>query len=322
MTRPGLEIRHRPEHRTHAARFQHAWPGSILAVERILGEGPSKTVILEIAGSAAELDGRVRELTGRGVPDWVAGVAIPARNLIIARADLYRFDSIGTGGLLTHELSHIVLHQRLAGRRAARAPRWFDEGVAQVAEGRLFSPHTVELPVRAFFGTLLDFDELEKAFPATEGASALAYAQADSLVRFLRRKEGSQILDDLVALMASGSPIDEALRSRTGRGLAGWEDAWRSELRADRGWVLGVLLQAATFAGLVAAVVLGASRVVQRRNAAARKWEEEEREEAGGELPGDGWDEAAPHDLHHGAPPRRKRRRGWRGERKPENQGF
>ncbi len=72
-------------------------------------------------------------LTSGQVPDWGAGVALPAQATIVMPAYV---SARGRGWsdtqVLRHEWAHIGLHQYLQG---LRVPRWFSEGYAQWASG-------------------------------------------------------------------------------------------------------------------------------------------------------------------------------------------
>jgi hypothetical protein len=69
------------------------------------------------------------ELTGGVVPEWRAGVAIPAANtLVIPSAEGRSLVDREGRRTLRHEWAHLGMHSYLG---ELRAPRWFDEGYAQ-----------------------------------------------------------------------------------------------------------------------------------------------------------------------------------------------
>ena len=289
MTQPGLRLLYPAGLTREAARYQRSWPQAVAAVARALSPEPPGTITVEVAANSENLTQRVHAITGESLPNWVLGVAIPSRDLVLVRADLPGLEDHRFQGLLTHELAHIVLHQRLSHEGATPAPRWLDEGLAQVAEGRIYAPQTVDLPVRAFFGRLIPLAELHHAFPRTEGASSLAYAQAESVTRFLRRVGGPTLIEDLILALESGLTLDAALLERTAKSLATWEKEWRKDLEKDRTWVPGILGQALIFLGILAAAGMGILRVRERRRRAEAEW---------ADAPTD--DPTT--DLHHGLP--------------------
>jgi hypothetical protein len=241
----------------------------------LLGQNPTGTVHLELVNSADALARRVQEITGESLPSWVAGVAISSQNLVIARTDTSEADDARVEGLLTHEIAHLVLHQRLSLPGAATAPRWFDEGLAQLAEGRGYSPNSVNLSVRAFFGRLIPFNELDDSFPRTEGASSLAYAQAEGMIRFLKREGKPELLSDLILSMEVGISLEDALKEHTDKSLEEWETGWHQTLKEDKSWMPAALVQAAVFLGLILAILLGAGRIIERRRSAKEAWDQE-----------------------------------------------
>lgn len=117
---------------------------------------------------------------------------------------------------LTHELTHLLTHQ-LMGEPYDDLPFWLSEGLATYAEGgpRQISSHPLPLYT-------LD------AYPDTRWEISLAYAQAQSLVAFLiQEKGGGEKLKLLLATMAKGETLDNALLSVYGFDRQGLERSWR-----------------------------------------------------------------------------------------------
>lgn len=314
----GVVILHPPESRTLAIDFLGAWPEAKARVRSVVGGRLPDAVTVELVGGSDVLAARVREATGSDLPGWVAGVALPGRDLIIIRTDLPGSRRERVAGILIHELAHIAVAARLREREGARVPRWFDEGVAQLAEGRVLMEQIPDLPMRAFFGRLIPLAELEDHFPATEGGSALAYAEAHSFLGFLTRQVVIGGVRPILDLLLEGQDLDGALRRLTLVPLETWEARWRADLRADRGWVAGFSLQVLTGLLVVAAVFLGVSRIVRRRRAAEAAWSAEaaggtevEADSGPGEDAGDADGEPPPSPAH-----RLPRHPGWMGIRR------
>jgi hypothetical protein len=255
-------LRHPPRLHDLAVITANAFPEAHEHVRRLLGSGLAAEVEVDLVGGSGEL---ARLARARGVAEpasWVAGLAVPGQRWIALRSDLWGGPRERIAGLLRHEISHVAAHDRAQGRAI---PRWFDEGVAQLAEGRLLREPWISLPARAFFGTLIPMAELDARFAGIEGAPALAYAQAESFTRFLERRLGERGLGGVLADLAMGFSFSEALTGRTGWTLDRLEAAWRSELRRERGWIPGLLGQFAMAVLILGAVLIGWPHARRRR---------------------------------------------------------
>lgn len=149
---------------------------------------------------------------GRGSEQSVgcATVQVDGERVVCRRIDL-RTDAAGwREAALPHELTHVVLADRFAGRRV---PRWADEGMGVLAE----SSAKQSLRARALrqasargtvyrVGTLLSVTD----FPPAEYRDAF-YTQSANLVRFLiERGKPQQFIEFLERSLQSG--YDRALR--------------------------------------------------------------------------------------------------------------
>ncbi len=276
--------------RGSALPYRDAYREARARVRRATGALPPPEITIALVEDAGALSATAQARGGSPLPTWVAGVALPAHRLIIIRLDLRSSAPVRVEGLLAHELSHVVAHHVVSGPDATPIPRWLDEGLAQLAEGRVFSPETPNLARRAFFGQLLELSELESSFPQTEGASALAYAQAESFVGWLAKIGPPQVrMPRLLVALREGHMVERAFRDTFMRSLSELETDWRIGLRKDHSWMPGAIGRLLLGVLVAVAVVLGASRIVVRRRALPAQWEEEEPEE---ETDGLGGEEA------------------------------
>lgn len=265
--------------RGSALPYREAYREARARVRRATGALPPQEVTIELVEDADALSAAAQARGGSPLPDWVAGVALPAHRLIIIRLDLRSPSPVRVEGLLAHELCHVVAHHVVSGPDATPIPRWLDEGLAQLAEGRVFSPETPNLARRAFFGQLLDLSDLESSFPQTEGASALAYAQAESFVGWLAKRGPPQVgIPRLLAALREGHTVKRAFRDTFMQSLSELETDWRIGLRKDHSWMPSAIGQLLLGVLVAIAVVLGASRIVVRRRALQAQWEEEQTE--------------------------------------------
>ena len=84
----------------------------------------------------------------------------------------------------------------LARRSGATIPRWLNEGLAQYAEGRLFVDKAPDLAAKAFFGSLIPLDELDRQVLAD---------------RCVAREVPLQLLDRLQAIDPLAGGVGEIL---------------------------------------------------------------------------------------------------------------
>jgi hypothetical protein len=271
----GVVILHSPARRSLAIDFLNAWPEARDRVIAVTGGRLPELVRVDLVDSFAVIAAEVREATGTELPSWVAGVALPEEDRIVIRTDLDGPRGRRVRGILTHELSHLALAVRVRESGVDRLPRWLDEGVAQIAEGRLLVEEIPNLPMRAFFGRLIPLGELETHFPAAEGASALAYAQSESFVSFLTTRPGVDGPRAILDLLMEGLTLEEAVRRLTFLPLEEAEARWRFALRGDKSWVLGLLVQLGFGLFVLIAVVFGVPRLIRRRRAIEAEWDAE-----------------------------------------------
>lgn len=121
--------------------------------------------------------------------------------------------------LLTHELTHCLLFQRIGSDWARRdVPSWFEEGMASFTAG--------ERHARADASALV---------PATAGQrvdAALAYGTADEAFRYLVTRHGEESVRTLLDGLAGGQRFAVAFQGATGSTVAAFEDALRAHLQA------------------------------------------------------------------------------------------
>jgi hypothetical protein len=120
------------------ARIHFARPDSLVA-ERVLAlidaqaplPGLPASVPSRVSAVLTHTPEAFDELTGGVVPEWRAGVAIPAARLLVMPSGEGPRVLDGEGRrTLRHEWAHLGLHGYLGD---LRVPRWFDEGYAQWA---------------------------------------------------------------------------------------------------------------------------------------------------------------------------------------------
>jgi hypothetical protein len=207
---------------------------------------------------AADAEAFARWSGGR-LPRWGAGMTLPARRLVVIRAD--GGDPFGT---LRHELAHLALHTVVRGR----VPLWFNEGYAVVAaqeHGRLAA---LQLNLAVAMGRVPTLRQLDADLRGASDDAAAAYALAGSAVGELQRRHPDNSLEPLLGRLRDGVGFDEAVLASTGLDLERFDEVWHRSVR--RRYNLGVWA-ATGGAWLVLALLLGVAAGWRRHADAPRR---------------------------------------------------
>jgi len=159
-----------------------------------------------------------------------------------------------------HELVHLAVAHSL-GR--PDFPKWFEEGLAC----EFASPPR---RLKEFRGA----PRLETLarFPSGDAeALSRAYAQADSVVRFLMSRRGEPAVKDLLRRVGEGEPFENALRAATGYTTASLDADWRAAHRPQWAWRAIRFVFAPSMVLLWAALIAIAGFFIVRRRRRAQE---------------------------------------------------
>jgi len=160
---------------------------------------------------------------------WIDSQASPQINVIIAalppeapdvRAQIER--------KLPHELTHMLVYT-LAGDRMTSLPTWLNEGLAMANQFSAEPDFAQLLASARGTNSLLPLAALCGPFPAEQAQARLAYAQSESVVRFIREKLGSEKLHALILAYADGLDCSAGAQRALNLSLAELEDRWLTE---------------------------------------------------------------------------------------------
>lgn len=216
----------------------------------------------------------------RDTMPWIAAFADPPHDLVVLfpeRIGAYPHDSLEV--VLHHEVAH-VLASRAAG--GGRLPRWFDEGLASVAErswGIVNRSRFLRATLRAGQPNVT---ELEGLFAGDARSTERAYIIAHAIVRDIIRRHGAAVVPGILSRVAAGATFDHAFIEATGTTVGG---AVRLFWRSAGGWEEWITFLASPFTlwAMITALSLAAIwRHRLRRAAKRRQWEAEEQVESGG----------------------------------------
>ena len=138
-------------------------------------------------------------------PDWAGGVydgkiRLPLRGM-------YRM-SDQLAAVLYHEYMHVLVHF-MAGRRS---PVWLNEGLAEMAGRRLYSPPIHHLQLAVQRDDVLGWDTLAKPFSSLpDDKVLLAYEQSYSLVSFMVDRYGWHKIPELLESIGKRKPWQDAI---------------------------------------------------------------------------------------------------------------
>jgi len=212
-----------------------------------------------LAHSPAAFD----EMTGGVVPEWRAGVAIPAANILVMPTGegvpIFEGEGLRT---LRHEWAHLGLHGYLG---ELRVPRWFDEGYAQWSSGGFDASEAWRLRVLIAAGRAPAMDSLELNWPRQRTEAQTAYLLAASAVSYLLESGGEAGLRVFLDSWKVERSFETAFRDTFGLTTSQFEEDWKRHVKERYGWLF-VLSHSALFWLLLALVLLFMVRGRQGRN--------------------------------------------------------
>lgn len=222
-------------------------------------EGLPADVDAVLAHTPAAFD----ELTGGVVPDWRAGVAIPALNMfVIPTGEGPRVLDTEGRRTLRHEWAHLGLHAAMGD---LRIPRWFDEGYAQWASGGFNVAEAWRLRVLIAMGRTPAMDSLALQWPTGREEARSAYLLAASAVTYLLGNSGERGLALFLERWREDRSFERALRRTFGVTTGQFEEDWKEHVRDRYGWLL-VISHSALFWMSLALLLLLVASVRRTRN--------------------------------------------------------
>ncbi len=200
---------------------------------------------------------------GVEVAGWIEGLAIANRNTILLRSPRVSTAPLNLDTVFAHELTHLALHRRVP----HGLPRWLDEGLAMLVSREL-RPGDIPILARlAATHSLTDFTAGRPDFGG-ERAPRAAYAQALSMVHYLKQRGGWEGLARLLDRLAAGDGVATAIAAVYDDGWHGTVDDWHSAVRLRYTWL--PLILSGSLVWFLASPVVGLGllrkwRIGQRR---------------------------------------------------------
>ncbi|MDP6182209.1 MAG: peptidase MA family metallohydrolase, partial [Gammaproteobacteria bacterium] len=174
----------------------------------------------------------MRSALGGGTSPWVAGQAMAPFNTIVLHAPIL---SQELDVLIAHELTHIVIDQ-ITRNPFSGPPAWIHEGLAtyieSAGEPRFDYDGIVDRAVEE--GSIISLRGLTSTFPASNSRAVLAYAETNSLMRFVIDEFGKGSVRRLLDAYRDGVTDDEAVRLTLNVSLSDLETLWLNHIDPSR----------------------------------------------------------------------------------------
>jgi glycerophosphoryl diester phosphodiesterase len=208
-------------------------------------------------------------VTGGQIPEWGAGVAIPARSMIVLPAwgSVERGGPLDYGRVLRHEIAHIALHRAV---RPSLPPRWFDEGYASWAANEVDRSSAWMLRLAFFTGSAPPLDSLTLDWPRGAAEARLAYLLSGTVIEFLVDESGERGLNRLLERWRLTGNFEQSLIATYGVNTGTLETQWVRYVKKKYGWTV-IVSQSAIFGGFAGAIVFVLYFIRRRRDRAKLK---------------------------------------------------
>jgi hypothetical protein len=161
-----------------------------------------------------------------GLP-WVGGHASPDLHLALAAIPPGPEQGLEMDRKIPHELAHILTYD-LTQTHYDQLPTWLREGIATQVELSANSDYPLALKQASENKNLIPVTELCHGFPPDTGRVFLAYAEAQSLTRYLLDKYGQTGLMALITAYSDGLDCEQGARRALGQPLSQLDTDWRT----------------------------------------------------------------------------------------------
>jgi len=160
---------------------------------------------------------------------WAEGRTFPDLQLAIVTVAPGLQASRDLGRQLPHEIMHLALAQRL-GAGYARLPNWLNEGLAVMNQGQPDPELASALAQADEADALFPLANLCGPFPADPAQAQLAYAESESVVRYIRDHYPLATRAKLLDAYAQGAACEAGVAQGLNLSQADLEQAWRADL--------------------------------------------------------------------------------------------
>ncbi len=234
-----------------------------------LGVELSGTLTVYIATNKAQFE----KLVGTGFPDWGLACALPSKRAIVVRDPKTIKGKRDLEEVVTHELTHILLHWNLTG---VHIPRWFDEGLAmsQSQEWRIGMDFT--LAKAKLTGSLLPLGDIDRVNTFWREKADLAYAESFSALLWLEKRFGPEAVPRIIKGLRDGHSMNGAMWRATGLGLRDCETLWLQWVKRRYNWLSLFADTSLLWLGLTILFIIAFFFKKWKQRTILEKWKREE----------------------------------------------
>lgn len=192
-------------------------------LERNLGIHPLEKIRLTIYPDAGYIHSAMMYTS-----KWAGGLAVPTYNTLIMAISPAEMSWAET--VISHEITHLVIHTRTYNCLGVSLPTWLSEGLAMVTAGERTQEDHQLLIDRLEKGNLPRLVSLAGGFSANADEARLAYIQSAAVLSYLIETFGPEKLDQLLNLIQQGKNADPALLQVYSLDTGGVDQSWRASL--------------------------------------------------------------------------------------------
>lgn len=156
---------------------------------------------------------------------WVGGHANPEYDTIIVAIPTGFDEKLEIQRKIPHEITHIRLYLYL-NQNYDNLPVWYSEGIASLAEQYPSTEYWQILQAASTNDELFSFSDLCQSMPQNASRASLAYAQSDSLIRFIFNTYGKIGLQRLLDAYALGHSCEQGVTNALDIDLQTLENQW------------------------------------------------------------------------------------------------
>ncbi len=159
---------------------------------------------------------------------WANGHADPELGVIVVVVPDDLRTAVTLQREIPHEMTHVLIY-KATGDQFPTVPLWLNEGLAVMNQGERDSTYPALLAAARDARAFLPLASLCGTFPTESRGALLAYAQSESVVRYLRTRFGSEGMYQLLRAYARGATCEAGLENSVGLSLLELEADWLRE---------------------------------------------------------------------------------------------
>jgi hypothetical protein len=162
--------------------------------------------------------------------EWVGGVALPWSNAVLTAIEATD-DIDWARDVIPHELTHVIVGERMFNCVGGGLPTWLNEGLAVFSEPDQGKLNNLDGLKRILEDRkIVSLRSQSGQFAADRTLASAAYAYGGFVVKYMVETGGPQKLSAMLDRVRAGATIDEALTAAYGLDTDGLDAAWRKSV--------------------------------------------------------------------------------------------